>query len=195
MVSVAMSSSSLTGSSYRARGPDDPATPGVDCLSDPTSLIGAARRSSAAAAVTRRGGLSGWQIRRLKTYVENHLAESITVADMASLVRLSPHHFCRTFRISLHDTPHAYVMRMRIERSQTLMRTSVMQLGRVAVECGFADQAHFNRAFRKRLGVSPGAWRRAHVDHRNRVRSARDSSWQSQGLHRLVDQGCASATA
>ena len=62
--------------------------------------------------------------------------------------------------MSLEVTPHAYIVRRRIEKACFLMETSPMPLGQIAIECGFADQAHFNRTFRKHLDCSPGAWRR-----------------------------------
>ncbi len=109
---------------------------------------------------TVRGGLLAWQIRRLKDYVEAHLAESICVQDMAAVLGLSPSHFCRSFRLSVAISPHNYVMRRRIERAQTLMLTTNAPLIRIATDCGLADQAHLNRVFRRLTGETPGAWRR-----------------------------------
>jgi transcriptional regulator GlxA family with amidase domain len=77
------------------------------------------------------------------------------------LANLSRYHFSRAFRQSFEDTPHAYVMRRRIERAQGLMLTSVVPLGQIAVECGLADQAHFTKLFRRLVGESPSVWRRA----------------------------------
>jgi AraC family transcriptional regulator len=52
-------------------------------------------------------------------------------------------------------------MRRRVERAQGLMLRSDVSLAQIAIDCGFADQAHFNKSFRRILGESPGAWRRA----------------------------------
>jgi transcriptional regulator GlxA family with amidase domain len=108
-----------------------------------------------------RGGLAPWQIRRVKEYVEQGLAERLTGADLARRVKLSEHHFCRAFRISLRQTPHTYVIGRRIERARQMMMSCEWTIGQIAVECGFSDQAHFNRCFRKLIGTSPGVWRRA----------------------------------
>jgi len=107
-----------------------------------------------------RGGLAPWQVKRLHSFVGERLSDGIRSADMARLVGLSPGHFCRAFRVSLKVTPHAFIMRKRIEKACTLMQTSGASLGEIAIECGFADQAHFTRMFRKLLSSSPGAWRR-----------------------------------
>jgi AraC-like DNA-binding protein len=83
------------------------------------------------------------------------------VKELAELVKLSSFHFCRTFRDSFGASPHGYVMRRRMERAQGLMLTTNASLGQIAADCGLADQAHFNRLFRRFVGESPGTWRRA----------------------------------
>ena len=107
-----------------------------------------------------RGGLAPWQIIRVKKFIAERLASSLRCADMAQIACLSPHHFCRAFRVSLKVTPHAYVIRKRLQKARVLIATTRVPLGDIAIECGFADQAHFNRIFRKHVGATPGAWRR-----------------------------------
>jgi AraC family transcriptional regulator len=110
-----------------------------------------------------RGGLAPWQIRRVKTHIEANLDATIRVKELAELVKFSSFHFCRAFRDSFGDSPHGYVMRRRVERAQGLMLTTNASLGQIAADCGLADQAHFNRLFRRFVGESPGMWRRARV--------------------------------
>jgi AraC-like DNA-binding protein len=112
----------------------------------------------------RAGGLAGWQVRRVQAFIESNLDKSIGVADLACSARLSPSHFARAFHVGLGETPYSYLQRLRIERSLILLQTTVLPLCRIASECGFSDQSHFNRVFKKRTGGSPGAWRRAHAD-------------------------------
>jgi transcriptional regulator GlxA family with amidase domain len=110
-----------------------------------------------------RGGLAPWQIHRVTAHIESHLDGAITTQDLATIAKVSTYHFTRAFRESLSETPHEYVMRRRVERAQGLMLTTNVALGRIAIDCGFADQAHFNKLFRRLAGESPGAWRRARV--------------------------------
>ena len=70
------------------------------------------------------GGLAPWQKRKVRNHIERHIDSSIPVKDLAELVSLSTGHFCRAFKESFGDTPHAYVMRMRLERAQELMLAS-----------------------------------------------------------------------
>jgi AraC family transcriptional regulator len=108
-----------------------------------------------------RGGLAPWRIRRVTVHIEMNLDTTVRTKDLAALVELSSFHFCRAFRDSFGDSPHAYVTRRRIERAQGLMLTTNASLSQIAMDCGLADQAHFNRLFRRSVGESPGAWRRA----------------------------------
>jgi AraC family transcriptional regulator len=108
-----------------------------------------------------RGGLAPWQITRVTAYIESHIDSTICTDDLAALARLSSFHFCRVFRDSLGVPPHRYVMRKRVERAQSLMLSTDRPLGQIASECGLADQAHFTKLFRRFVGASPGAWRRA----------------------------------
>jgi AraC-like DNA-binding protein len=108
-----------------------------------------------------RGGLAPWRIRRVSNHIEMNLDTTVRTKDLAALVELSSFHFCRAFRDSFGDSPHAYITRRRVERAQGFMLTTNTSLSQIAIDCGLADQSHFNRLFRRFVGESPGAWRRA----------------------------------
>jgi len=107
-----------------------------------------------------RGGLSGWQVQRVTSYIETNIGSRIPTAALAAHVQLSLAHFFRTFRASFGATPQAYIMRRRIVRAEALMSSSNHSLASIALDCGLCDQAHFSRAFRRIVGVSPNVWRR-----------------------------------
>jgi AraC family transcriptional regulator len=106
-------------------------------------------------------GLAPWQAREAKLHIELHLTTKITTRELATLVRLSPYHFSRAFRDSFGDPPHRHVLKQRMLRSQELMLTTNWALADIALECGLSDQAHFVKLFRRFVGTTPGAWRRA----------------------------------
>jgi AraC family transcriptional regulator len=108
-----------------------------------------------------RGGLASWQIRRVTAHIEADLAAKVRIKDLAGLIKVSSSHFSRAFKQSFADTPRRYVMRRRVERAKALMLATNASLGRIAADCGFADQPHFNRHFRRLVGENPNAWRRA----------------------------------
>ena len=132
------------------------------------------------------GGLAPWQIRRVTTHIEAHLDEHIRNRELATLVRLSSFYFCRAFRESFADSPHSYIMRRRVERAQGLMLTTNISLAQIAVNCGIADQAHFNKLFRRFFGETPGNWRRARVAGPESVSHAEPSS-ENYSPHRAKD--------
>jgi transcriptional regulator GlxA family with amidase domain len=115
---------------------------------------------------TSPGGLAPWQVRRVLAYVEANLDKPIRNGDLADVARLSPFHFNVSFRKSVGDSPHEYIIRRRIERAQGLMLSTDASLSEIAITCGHADQAHFTRLFRRVVGESPGAWRRARCEPR-----------------------------
>jgi AraC-like DNA-binding protein len=109
-----------------------------------------------------RGGLARWQIRRIVNHIDENLEmHRLSMEDLASLIHLSPSHFCRVFRRSLGYSPRNFVIRRRIAKAQRLMLGGGTPLSQIAISCGFADQSHFSRAFHKNVGESPAAWRRA----------------------------------
>lgn len=108
-----------------------------------------------------RGGLAPWQVRRVTEYIEANLAATIRLQDLARIARLSHSHFCRAFKESVGHPAHAYVMRRRVQRAQSLMLSTMDSLSQIAAQCGMADQAHFCKLFRRLVGESPNAWRRA----------------------------------
>jgi transcriptional regulator GlxA family with amidase domain len=110
-----------------------------------------------------RGGLAPWQKRKIQNYIDDKLEESLPVGVLAKLVSLSPSYFCRAFKESFGEPPHAYVIKMRVERAKMLMLTTSESLSQIALACGLVDQAHLCRCFRQVTGATPGAWRRSHA--------------------------------
>jgi AraC family transcriptional regulator len=108
-----------------------------------------------------RGGLAPWQQRALRAHIDSHLDGSIRNRDLAQLVNLSTYHFIRAFGESFGQSPHQYVLSKRMQRAQELMLSTSASLSQIAISCGLSDQAHLTRHFRKAVGESPGAWRRA----------------------------------
>ena len=107
-----------------------------------------------------RGGLAPWQVRRIITHVNANLDAALRVEDLAQLARLSQSHFSRAFSSSFGCPPHRFITRCRLERAKELMLRTDVPLLQVAIDCGFADQAHFSRVFLRFVGVSPARWRR-----------------------------------
>jgi AraC family transcriptional regulator len=106
------------------------------------------------------GGLAAWQILRVRAYIDSNLHRTIHIRDLSAIARRSPAHFSRKFKLAVGESPHAYVVRMRLERACHLMMTSAASLSEIALNVGFSDQAHLCRLFRQAFGQSPASWRR-----------------------------------
>jgi AraC family transcriptional regulator len=106
------------------------------------------------------GGLAAWQILRVRAYIESNLHRTIHIRDLSGVARRSPAHFSRKFKLAVGESPHAYVVRRRLERACHLMMTSAASLSEIALSVGFSDQAHLCRLFRQAYGQSPANWRR-----------------------------------
>ncbi len=122
------------------------------------------RQSGASDASTP--GLAGWQLQRVRTYIEENLDRTIHVKTLSEIARRSPAHFSRAFKRSFGEPPHAYIVRCRLERATHLMLATDDSLSEIAVICGFTDQAHLSNLFRQRVGVSPAGWRRTRREPR-----------------------------
>jgi AraC family transcriptional regulator len=104
-------------------------------------------------------GLTFEQDRTVRDYVHEHLAETISLDDLAAVAGLSRFHFARKFRATIGTAPHAYVLQQRVERARVLLQRTGTPIPEVAASCGFADQPHLTREFKKRVGVTPGRYR------------------------------------
>jgi AraC family transcriptional regulator len=107
-----------------------------------------------------KGGLAAWQILRVRTYIDSNLHRTIHIQDLSAVARRSPAHFSRKFKLAVGESPHAHVVRRRLERACHLMMTSSEPLSEIALSVGFSDQAHLCRLFRQAFGQSPASWRR-----------------------------------
>jgi len=108
-----------------------------------------------------RGGLSPQRLRRVIECMHASLDKQLTLRDLSACAGLSSSHFSHQFRISTGTTPHKYLLRLRVERCKDLLREEKMSILEAALETGFQTQQHLATAFRRVVGASPSAYRRA----------------------------------
>jgi AraC family transcriptional regulator len=107
-----------------------------------------------------RGGLPGGALRRVRTYIDDHIGERISLDALAGQAGVSRFHFARQFRLSTGESPMGYLRRVRIERSKSILQSRETTIAEVAARLGFSDQSHFTRIFGRLVGVSPGSFAR-----------------------------------
>jgi AraC family transcriptional regulator len=106
------------------------------------------------------GGLGAWQRRKALAYIEENIAEPISLAALAQLVGLSASYFCRAFRQSFGMPPQRYQLSRRIERARILLANHFASVTDVSITVGYNDASAFCTAFRRVTGLTPSAYRR-----------------------------------
>jgi AraC family transcriptional regulator len=108
-----------------------------------------------------RRRLLAWQVRKVRDYIDSHITGPVLVADLCALIGRSEAHFSRAFKRTFGESPHAFVIRRRLELAAQYMLQTDASLSDIALRCGFTDQAHLCKHFRRSTGQTPAAWRRA----------------------------------
>ena len=125
-----------------------------------TSLLAAAVQNITGRVSERRvSGLVPWQLRIAREYLQEHLAEQVSLEELASLTKLSLSRFARGFKASTGLPPYKWLLKERILRAQTLMAATMIPIADIATMVGFAAQSHFTKAFRRVTGTTPRYWR------------------------------------
>ncbi len=97
---------------------------------------------------------------QLETYIQQHLAAPLTVAELAQVACVSTGHFHQIFRQATGRTPAHYVLQARLERARELILHTRLGLGCIAEQVGFSSQSALTHAFRRHWGSTPGLLRR-----------------------------------
>jgi AraC family transcriptional regulator len=133
-------------------------------------------------ASSARSTLAPWQAKRVADHINAHLDGPLPVCELAEMARLSNSYFSRAFKSTFDKSPHAFIMCRRIERARQQMLMSREPLAQIALACGFADQAHLARLFRREMGSSPSQWRRLNQIRANFGGKASDHGFWADGF-------------
>lgn len=106
-------------------------------------------------------GLAPWQAKRSIAHIAAHLDRTIRIGELAALAKISHSYFTRAFKATFGCAPQVFILDSRIAQAKQLMLTTDEPLCEVALACGFSDQSHMSRIFRRLTGDSPNAWRQA----------------------------------
>jgi AraC family transcriptional regulator len=105
------------------------------------------------------GRLPNRRLKDVLAYIEQNLAQSISLDEIASVSGFSVSHFQSLFRQSVGMPVHQYLIRRRVERARNLLHEGKLPISEIALESGFSHQSHLARHMRRVLGVSPKALR------------------------------------
>ena len=105
-----------------------------------------------------KGQLPLPKLRRAMEFMTENLHRDVHLDEIAREAGLSSFHFAREFRATTGQTPYQYLLDQRITRAKFLLRAKTSTVQDIAYETGFGSAVNFVRAFRQRVGVTPGAW-------------------------------------
>ena len=97
-------------------------------------------------------------LQRAAELMQDDSASPLSLSQLSAVAGLTPSHFVRAFSQHYGMTPHAYLLDRRIRHARTLLKQG-QPLAEVALASGFADQAHFQRQFKRRVAATPGQYR------------------------------------
>jgi AraC-like DNA-binding protein len=100
-------------------------------------------------------------VRRAIEYLSDNLGRNVALAELAAAAGLDAFHLTRTFTRAMGMPPHAYHLQQRLRAAQARLAAGESAT-QVAQDCGFSDQAHLTRLFKRLTGVTPGRYRAAH---------------------------------
>jgi AraC family transcriptional regulator len=109
--------------------------------------------------ISGKGGMAPHVLRRVVEFMHANIDKQIGLKDLADCAGLSLSHFSFQFRASTNQSPHQYMLRLRVERSKELLTHSRLSVLDVGLEVGFRNQQHFATVFRNHVGVPPSVYR------------------------------------
>ena len=98
-------------------------------------------------------------VAKAKYYIAEHLTEELTVSNIAVSLYITPNYFSRLFKRVTKEGCNEYIVRKRIEKAKSLLDTTSLKIGEIAMMVGYRDTNYFSLAFKKHTGKSPTKYR------------------------------------
>ena len=99
------------------------------------------------------------KLNRVLQYIQDHIAEEITVEQLASMLHFHPGYFTKVFKKYIGLSPSQYVNKVRLDKAKFLLKNTDLQVTEVAAKTGFCDIYHFSKTFKAYSGFSPTDYR------------------------------------
>ncbi len=110
--------------------------------------------------IDSKAGLSKLARQQIEIYLNQNLRKSLSVPDMAAFLGISAGHFSTCFRVSFGQTPHQYLLGLRLDEAERCLKETSMPISEIARHLNFSSQSHLTIALRKHRQLTPGELRR-----------------------------------
>ncbi len=115
--------------------------------------------AASSAAYNGQAPLSEAQMKRVHDYLYNRLHGGFQIAELAATLGMSRTSFFKRFGRTARVTPNQYLQILRVEKAKILLRNENFTVIEIAFACGYADQSHLARFFKRYVRMSPGRYR------------------------------------
>lgn len=106
------------------------------------------------------GGLPQRKLQQAIAYIQAHLADDLSLMEIANQLDMSQYYFSHLFKQSIGVSPYQYILQQRIERAKFLLRTTALPVATIAQQVGFSTQSQLTVHFRKLTGTTPTHYRK-----------------------------------
>ena len=95
------------------------------------------------------------QLQQAIDYIHTYLNQDLSLAELASVINISPNYFARLFKRAMGISPHQYVIQQRVERAKVMLLTTDLPIAVIALQVGFSSQSHLTQHFKRVIGMTP----------------------------------------
>jgi AraC family transcriptional regulator len=99
--------------------------------------------------------LTRTQLQQAIDYIQTHLNRDLSLAELASVIRISPTYFASLFKQAMGISPHQYVIQQRVERAKVMLSKTDLAITDIALQVGFSSQSHLTQHFKRFTGMTP----------------------------------------
>ncbi|NJL41623.1 MAG: helix-turn-helix transcriptional regulator [Leptolyngbyaceae cyanobacterium RM2_2_4] len=100
-------------------------------------------------------GLTHTQLQRVLDYIHTHIDRDLSLAELASVINISPTYFASSFKKIMGIPPHQYVIQQRVEQAKVMLKRTDLAIADIALQVGFSSQSHLTQQFKRLTGMTP----------------------------------------
>ncbi|MBW4429804.1 MAG: AraC family transcriptional regulator [Nostoc desertorum CM1-VF14] len=104
---------------------------------------------------SQNSSLTYTQLQQVIDYIHAHLNRDLSLAELASVVNISPTYFASVFKQAMGISPHQYVIQQRVEQAKLMLLKTDLTIADIALQVGFSSQSHLTQQFKRLTGITP----------------------------------------